>query len=155
MIYYCGESFKSMVFKKIKPNKPTLFINFPKLVIVLLNLLMAVILLAILGGIIKTFLGLQLLFENDVTYALSHILLDVLIILAMVEVLRTVNGYLADGRVRVTFIVDTVLIVMLNEGMSLWFKGADMTKIINLILIILCLIVVRILAIRFSPDEDE
>jgi uncharacterized membrane protein (DUF373 family) len=122
--------------------------------LMLLRILIGVILLAFLGGIIKTFFDLQLLITQSVGAALRQILLDVLTLLAVVEVLKTANGYLADGRVRVTFIVDTVLIVMLNEVISVWFKGTNIIAEAPLLLILLTLIIVRVLAIHWSPDGE-
>ncbi len=131
---------------------PAKHLNSPTLI--LLRILIGVILLAFLGGIIKTFFDLQLLLTLSVGEALRQVLLDVLILLAVVEVLKTTNGYLTDGRVRVTFIVDTVLIVMLNEVISVWFKGTSVAAETPLLLILLTLIIVRVLAIHWSPDGE-
>jgi uncharacterized membrane protein (DUF373 family) len=144
-----------MAVQKISPQNKKIsakHLNNPTLI--LLRILIGVILLAFLGGIIKTFLDLQLLLTQSVGVALRQILLDVLTLLAVVEVLKTTNGYLTDGRVRVTFIVDTVLIVMLNEVISVWFKGTTITGEAPLLLILLVLIIVRVLAIRWSPDGE-
>lgn len=122
--------------------------------LILLRLLIGVILLAFLGGIIKTFLDLQLFISLDVGAAFRKIFLDTLTLLAVIEVLKTANGYLTDGRVRVTFVVDTVLIVMLNEVMSLWFRGATLSTVTPLLLIILTLIIVRVIAVRWPPEEE-
>jgi uncharacterized membrane protein (DUF373 family) len=119
----------------------------------LLRLLLAVVLLGFLGGIIKTFLDLGLLFHASVETAFRQILIDVLILLAVVEVVKTVLSYLSDGRVIVTYIIDTVLIVMFNELLTLWFKNGDNSRIIIMLVILLALIFMRILAIKFSPGR--
>ena len=131
---------------------PKSFIS--KLISLLLVLLIFVVLLGFLGGIIKTFLDLQLLFHASVEEALRQLLLNVITLLAVVEIIKTVISYLTEGRVKVTYIVDTVLIVMLNEVISIWFKGPELDAVVILSIIILTLIVVRFIAIKFSPDID-
>lgn len=145
----------NMAVQKISPQNKKIsakHLNNPTLI--LLQILIWVILLAFLGGIVKTFFDLQLLLTQSVGVSLRQILLDVLTLLAVVEVLKTANGYLTDGRVRVTFIVDTVLIVMLNEVISVWFKGTNIVGEAPLLLILLTLIIVRVLAIHWSPDGE-
>ncbi|MBP9716442.1 MAG: phosphate-starvation-inducible PsiE family protein [Candidatus Levybacteria bacterium] len=126
----------------------------PVLITFFLRLLVLVSLVGFFGGIVKTLLGLQLLFDHSVEEALRELLLNVITLLAVVEVIRTVMSYLSEGRVKVTFIVDTVLIVMLNEIISLWFRGPTLTSVTVLVIMIATLIFVRLLAIRFSPDGD-
>jgi uncharacterized membrane protein (DUF373 family) len=72
-------------------------------------------------------------------------------LLAVVEVLKTTLAYFSEGRVRVTFIVDTVLVVMLTEVISQWFTGGDWQKLSILAVILMTLGVIRVLAVRFSP----
>ncbi len=126
----------------------------PVLITFFLRLLVVVALIGFFGGIVKTLLSLQLLFDHSVEESLRELLLNVITLLAVVEVIRTVMSYLSEGRVKVTFIVDTVLIVMLNEIISLWFKGPTLISVIILVIMIVVLIFVRLLAIRFSPDGD-
>lgn len=126
----------------------------PVLIPFSLRLLVVVTLIGFFGGVVKTLLGLQLLLDHSVEEALRELILNVITLLAVIEVIRTAMSYLSDGRVKVTFIVDTVLIVMLNEIISLWFKGPTLTSVGILVIIITTLIFVRLLAIRFSPDGD-
>lgn len=125
-----------------------------KIITIFLWLLIFVILVGFAGGIVKTFLDLRMLFHSGVEESLRQLLLNVITLLAVVEVIKTVLSYLSEGRVKVTYIVDTVLIVMLNEVISFWFKGPTFTFAVILALTILTLIAVRLLAIRFSPDND-
>lgn len=77
-------------------------------------------------------------------------------LLALIEVLRIAMSYLHDGRVRIRYIVDTVLIVLLNEVVSIWFKGnLNFQTLIMLISLLLTLMVIRVLAIQFSPKEKQ
>ncbi|MDH4251522.1 MAG: phosphate-starvation-inducible PsiE family protein, partial [Nitrospira sp.] len=68
-----------------------------------------------------------------------------------VEVFKTTVTYFREGRVKVTFIVDTILVVMLTEVISQWFKGGDWQALTVLCGIVLVLGIVRVMAVRWSP----
>ena len=118
----------------------------------ILSLLTLTILLGLAGGVVKTFFDLRLLLSADLEVALRHIIVDALTLLAVVEVLRTTLTYCSDGRVRVTFIVDTVLVVMLTEIISRWFTGGEWHQFAILGGIVITLGLMRIVAIRYSPS---
>jgi uncharacterized membrane protein (DUF373 family) len=117
----------------------------------ILSLLTLTILLGLAGGVVKTFLDLRLLLSADLDVALRHLIVDALTLLAVVEVLKTTLTYCSDGRVRVTFIVDTVLVVMLTEIISRWFTGGEWRQFAILAGILITLGLIRILAVRYSP----
>jgi len=117
----------------------------------ILSLLTLTILLGLAGGVVKTFLDLRLLLSADVEVALRQVVVDALTLLAVVEVLKTTLAYCSDGRVRVTFIIDTVLVVMLTEVISRWFTGGEWHQFAILGGILLMLGLLRIVAIRYSP----
>ena len=81
--------------------------------------------------------------------------MDTLILFAVVEVFKTTLTYFSEGRVKVTFIVDTILVVMLTEVISQWFKGVGWPELALLGAILLTLGVLRVLAVRCSPAQCE
>ena len=121
---------------------------------IILGFLTLTILLGLAGGVVKTFLDLRLLLSTGVEVALRQVLVDTLTLLAVVEVLKTTLTYCSDGRVRVTFIIDTVLVVMLTELISRWFTSGEWNQFAILGGIILMLGVMRIIAIRYSPAQQ-
>jgi len=120
-----------------------------------LSLLILTILVALAGGVVKTFLDIRLLFANAVEDALRQIIVDTLILLAVVEVFKTTVTYFSEGRVKVTFIVDTILVVMLTEVISQWFKGSQPENLAVLGAILLTLGVMRVLTVRWSPAQGD
>jgi uncharacterized membrane protein (DUF373 family) len=118
-----------------------------------LSLLIVTILVGLAGGVIKTFIGLRLLLTADIDLGLRHLIVNTLMLLAVVEVLKTTLAYFSEGRVRVTFIVDTVLVVMLTEVISQWFTGGDWQKLAILAVILMTLGLIRVVAVRFSPAQ--
>ena len=122
---------------------------------IVLSLLILTILIGMTGGVIKTFLDLQMLFQTSVDVALRQLIVDTLILLAVVEVFKTTLTYFSEGRVRVTFIVDTILVVMLTEIISEWFKAANHNTLLVLGVILLTLGIMRVAAVRYSPHAAE
>ena len=124
---------------------------FEGLVRIILSLLIVTILIAMVWAIVKTLTGLQGIFSKDIHEALKVVMLNSLTILALLEVFRTALAYFSEGRVKVTYIIDTVLVVILTEVMVFWFKEIEYSKILMAIALVLSLVAARIFVIRFSP----
>jgi uncharacterized membrane protein (DUF373 family) len=120
-----------------------------------LSFLILTILAALTGGVVKTFLDVGLLLHHAVEVALRQVIIDTLILLAVVEVFKTTLTYFSEGRVKVTFIVDTILVVMLTEVISQWFKGGNWTQLAVLGAMLLTLGAMRVLAVRCSPAQGD
>lgn len=122
---------------------------------VVLSLLIVTILTALAGGVLMTFLELHLLFSSPLEIALRQLIVNTLILLAIVEVFKTTLTYFSEGRVKVTFIVDTILVVMLTEVISMWFKEASLEKWSILGGILLALAIIRVVAVQWSPTKSD
>ncbi|HBR17191.1 MAG: hypothetical protein A3G39_09470 [Deltaproteobacteria bacterium RIFCSPLOWO2_12_FULL_43_16] len=120
---------------------------------IILSLLIVIILITISWAVLKTLVGLKAIFSKEIHDALKQVMVNALTILALLEVFRTALAYFSEGRVKVTYIIDTVLVVILTEVMVFWFKDIEYSKILMVIALVLSLIVARILAIRFSPAK--
>ncbi len=128
---------------------------FEGLVRIILSLLIVTILIAMVWAILKTLTALADIFTKDLHEALKVVMLNSLTILALLEVFRTALAYFSEGRVKVTYIIDTVLVVILTEVMVFWYKEIEYSKILMVIALVLSLLVARIFAIRFSPTRRE
>ena len=122
---------------------------------VVLSLLIITILLGLTGGVFRIFLNLQTLFSHPIEQTLRHLIVDTLIILAIVEVFKTTLTYFSEGRVKVTFIVDTILVVMLTEIISKWFSEAPVSQWMTLGGILVVLGMIRVVAVQWSPTKSE
>ena len=116
-----------------------------------LSLVIVTLLTALTGGALKTFYEIGLLIDQSAEVVLRQVIINTLMLLALVEVFKTTVTYFQEGRVKVTFIVDTILVVMLTEVISHWFKGGDWHTLTALGGILLILSVVRVMAVRWSP----
>jgi uncharacterized membrane protein (DUF373 family) len=119
----------------------------------LLSLLIVAILCAILAGVIYTFYDLRLIFRTNFLEGCKSLMIDMLTVLALVEILRTALAYFSEGRVKVTYIIDTVIVTILTEVMAFWYKETEWKKIAMVILLVLSLAFVRIIAVRYSPQK--
>lgn len=119
----------------------------------LLSLLIGAILVAILAGVIYTWYDMRLIFRMDFLGAFKTILVDILTVLALVEVLRTTLAYFSEGRVKVTYIIDTVIVTVLTEVLAFWYKEMEWEEVAMVIALVLSLACVRIIAVRFSPRK--
>ncbi|HEX9626899.1 MAG TPA: phosphate-starvation-inducible PsiE family protein [Acidiferrobacterales bacterium] len=113
--------------------------------------LIVVLCLWMLAGIGHMLLGFGRLAGDGWTRLAEHVIVDALIVLALLEVVRTLQAYMKLGRVRVTFILDTALVVLIGELMGLWFKDYQPQKVLLGIGVIVVLVVLRIVTARFSP----
>jgi uncharacterized membrane protein (DUF373 family) len=120
-----------------------------------LSLLIVTLLVALIGGVIKVFVDLRSVFYMPLEQVLRQVIVASLLLLAVVEVFKTALAYLTEGRVKVTFIVDTILVVMLTEVISQWFKNEDPLRLAALGGILLVLGMMRILAVRWSPARTD
>ena len=118
---------------------------------VLLSLLILAIFCAILIGIGYTFYDLRLVLRSEFHDFFRRILVDALTVLAMVEVLRTALAYFTEGRVKVTYIIDTVIVTLLTEIMAFWYREMEWEQVAMVIGLVLSLAGVRIIAVRYSP----
>ncbi len=128
--------------------------SFSELVNILLYLLLVVVIVGIGVGIYQA--GSHL-FQNaadiNSTHTIETLILDSIVIVALVEVIRSIISYLTEGRVRVSLIIETVLIIMLNEIVRGRFEGESNTDTLYLVGIVIVLMLLRILALRFSPAQ--
>jgi uncharacterized membrane protein (DUF373 family) len=121
----------------------------------LLSLLIVAIFIAILAGIAYTFRDLRLIFRVEFHDFFKTVLVDMLTVLAMVEVLRTALAYFTEGRVKVTYIIDTVIVTVLTEVMAFWYREMEWEQIAMVIALVLSLAAVRIIAVRYSPRRGR
>lgn len=125
----------------------------PALVRVLTSLLIVALCLWMGAGIVNVVLDLRQSLSSNWAGAAERAIIDTLIMLALLEVIRTLQAYLKLGRVRVTFILDTALVVLIGELMGLWFKEYAPEKVLLGLGVIVTLVVLRVATARFSPER--
>jgi len=126
--------------------------------------LLSLLILALLGiigaGVMTTFVDLWHCMQEITRGGSLHedfrwLLVDVLTVLAMVEVFRTAMVYFTEGRVKVTYIIDTVLVAVLTEILAFWYRDIEPARMAMVVVLVVSLMFVRIMAIRFSPRRRD
>lgn len=144
-------------------NKPFLaFILSPSfyglMVRVLIGLLMIGLSLWLATGIFSLMKHLWLAVTGEWSHEAEKIIIDVVIILAILELVRTLQSYLELGRVKVTLILDAALVVLIGELISLWYRDYTAKEVILSMGVITTLTLLRIITVKFSPElcgEEE
>ena len=103
-----------------------------------------------LAGIVRLVIDLYLGLMDKWTHAAEEIIVSTLIMLALLEIIRTLQSYLELGRVRVTFILDTALVVLIGELIGLWFKDYTPFKVLLSLAVIATLVMLRIVTAKYS-----
>lgn len=143
---------------QLQPNNDNLVqkitVFFSALLRVVLNALLALLTLAMVVGVAKTGIDLYRLLSEPLEKVIQNILLDTVFIVALLEISIVILGYLRDGRVHVRYIVDTILIIMLNEIVALWFTKPELSQMIGISIVVATLAAIRISVTRFSPRDE-
>jgi uncharacterized membrane protein (DUF373 family) len=130
-------------------------VAYPLLVRILTGLSIVVLSVWVLAGVINSAWQLRQIVNRTWAVAAEQVIINALILLALLEVIRTLQSYLKLGRVRVTFILDTALVVLIGELMGLWFKEYDPEKVILGTGVIVVLVALRIFTGKFSPEPIQ
>jgi uncharacterized membrane protein (DUF373 family) len=125
---------------------------FPGLLRLMVALLLMALILWMMAGIVQFVIDLGRALDTGWAKLAEHAIVNSLIMLALLEVVRTLQSYLALGRVRVTFILDTALVVLIGELMGLWFREYAPEKVVLGLGVIITLVALRIVTARFSPE---
>jgi len=125
---------------------------YPTLIRILIGLLIIVLCAWMFIGGIDMVINLKTAFTGVWAIAAENTIINALVLLALLEVIRTLQAYLKLGRVRVTFILDTALVVLIGELMGLWFREYAPEKVLLGLGVIITLVALRILTARFSPE---
>jgi uncharacterized membrane protein (DUF373 family) len=125
---------------------------YPTLIRILTGSLIIILCVWMLAGGVQMTVSLATAFVGNWVTAAEQTIINALVLLALLEVIRTLQAYLKLGRVRVTFIIDTALVVLIGELMGLWFREYAPEKVLLGLGVIIALVALRIVTARFSPD---
>jgi uncharacterized membrane protein (DUF373 family) len=106
----------------------------------------------IAGGIYQLLYQLVLAFETDWSHLAEKMIIDAVILLAILELIRTLQSYLALGRVKVTLILDAALVVLIGELISLWYREYTTREVMLSLTVIVILTLLRIITVKYSPE---
>jgi uncharacterized membrane protein (DUF373 family) len=120
---------------------------------IVINILLILICVALVFGVFKAGYDLFTSLGAPVEKLLPQLLVDTVFIVALVEISLLLIAYLKEGYVHVRYIVDTILIIMLNEFVVVWFDHPTIERMLGLSAIVAVLVLTRVLVIRVSPSS--
>jgi uncharacterized membrane protein (DUF373 family) len=127
---------------------------FNTMIRILVSGLMVCLGLWITAAILELLYQLYLAITGEWSHGAEKMITDVVIILAILELVRTLQSYLELGRVKVTLILDAALVVLIGELISLWYREYTVQEVLLSLAVITLLTLLRIVTARFSPEKQ-
>ncbi len=131
----------------------------PDLYISMVRVLVGGIMLALglwlAGGIISLLYQLYKTFGHNWSHSAETMITEVVIMLAVLELIRTLQSYLELGRVKVTLILDATLVVLVGELISLWYREYTPMEVVLSLGVIVLLTLLRIITVKYSPESEK
>ena len=130
---------------------------FDQVINLIFRVLTLLVIIALLGGVVRFFLGLEKLLEpTDVGDAFAAIITDMLTLFILVELLRSLVDYFTHHRLRMTFILDAALVFVVRELMiKLYDHGIVADEVYPMAVLILVLGIVRTGAVLVFQQEQR
>ncbi|HEU4383427.1 MAG TPA: phosphate-starvation-inducible PsiE family protein [Anaeromyxobacteraceae bacterium] len=127
---------------------------FRKALDLVMKLLVPLVVVALMMGVAKLFLGMWAVWKSPTIAAGFDVMVtDVLSMFVVIELLRSILEYADSHRIRITFVIDAALVFLVREVMIGLYKHAlAATEVAALAMLLLVLGAVRLSAVRFSPD---
>ncbi len=107
----------------------------------------------LLGGIINLLRHLYITLTSEWGQGAEQMIIEVVLMLAILELVRTLQSYLELGRVKLTLILDAALVVLIGELISLWYQDYAPARVFFSMSVITLLTLLRIVTVKFSPES--
>lgn len=120
----------------------------------IVGILMIAIYIWILAGFINLFVVLYHSYPSGWEHGAEVMIKNIVIVLASLELIRVLQSYLLLGRVKVTFILDVALVVLIGELISYWYRDSQSSEVLISVVVIAMLIIFRIITSKYSPDNE-
>jgi len=141
--------------QKDKPKYRTFLLNskwHTKIIGFCIGFMMIAIYLWLIAGFFQLLINLYHSIPNNWSHGSEKMIKDVVLILALFELIRVFKTYLLMGRIKVTFIIDVALVVLIGELISLWYRTYSIKEVIMNIFVVATLIILRIITSKYSPE---
>ena len=120
----------------------------------IIPVILYVLLLTLVIGMLRILLDVPSIVTDSLEIGLTKIVTNVLTFFVVIEFFKTFADYSRYERVKLTDITDvTILIVMREVTVGLYSKSFGFETIFALSALLLVLGIIRVLAVRFSPEN--
>ncbi|MBI9089812.1 MAG: phosphate-starvation-inducible PsiE family protein [Desulfobacterium sp.] len=124
----------------------------------IINVLIIYIIMILILGLGKILLPIKLLLTGgEVNLELSHAITDILSFLVMIELFRSFIEYFKTQRIRLHTMIDPAIIFIIRELIIKLYTHDPLlnSTLIGFSVLLLCMGIIRSLAIVFSPKENR
>lgn len=136
------------------PNAHDLFVQSIRVIIIILTLFIIVVLLV---GLFQTVREIKdFLFTGSVGHSFNVIVVDILTFLVIIELFRSFITYFEMHRFRLSTMIDPAIVFVIREMIVKLYGNQDLAwqSIAAFGFLLLCLGIIRTLAVKYSPSED-
>jgi len=131
---------------------------FRKFMQCIINVLVVYIILVLSIGLIRTLCGIKNFFINmPIGQTFNIVVTEILTFLVIIELFRSFIDYFEAHRFRLNTMIDPAIMFVIRELIVKLYdqEGLSWQGLSSFGFLIVCLGVVRTLAVRFSPGEDD
>ena len=127
---------------------------FKKITDSIITVVLYVLLLALIAGMLRILLDIRTIAIDSLDGGFNRIVTNVLTLFIVIEFFKTFADYSKLERIKLTDITDvTILIAMREVTVGLYSKTFGYETIFALSALLLVLGVIRVMAIRYSPED--
>ena len=127
---------------------------FKKITDSIITIVLYVLLLALIAGMLRIVLDIRTVAIDSLDGGFSKIVINVLTLFIVIEFFKTFADYSKLERIKLTDITDvTILITMREVTVGLYSKSLGYETIFALSALLLVLGVIRVMAIKYSPEN--
>ncbi len=126
---------------------------FKKVTDSIVTIILYVLLLTLIAGLLRILLDIRFVAIDSLEGGFNRIVTNVLTLFIVIEFFKTFADYSKLERIKLTDITDvTILIAMREVTVGLYSKSFGYEMIFALSALLLVLGVIRVLAVRYSPE---
>ncbi|MCG2737359.1 MAG: phosphate-starvation-inducible PsiE family protein [Candidatus Methanoperedenaceae archaeon] len=127
---------------------------FKKVIDSIVTIILYVLILVLIAGMLRILLDLRSVAIDSLEGGFNKIVTNVLTLFIVIEFFKTFADYSKHERIKLTDITDvTILIAMREVTVGLYSKSFGYETIFALSALLLVLGVIRVLAVKYSPEK--
>ncbi|VVB97547.1 Phosphate-starvation-inducible E [uncultured archaeon] len=127
---------------------------FKKVTDFIVTIILYVLLLVLIAGMLRILLDIRSVAIDSLEGGFNKIVTNVLTLFIVIEFFKTFADYSKHERIKLTDITDvTILIAMREVTVGLYSRSFEFETIFALSALLLVLGVIRMLAVRYSPER--
>ncbi|MDF1532641.1 MAG: phosphate-starvation-inducible PsiE family protein [Methanosarcinales archaeon] len=118
-------------------------------------IILYILLLALLIGAVRLVLSIPQLMNNDgLDVTFYQIVANSLTLFIVIEFFKTLHDYSKYERIKLTFIIDATILIVLREiSVGLFTRELSYMMILALSTLLIVMGIIRVLAVRYSPKD--